>query len=94
MTNERNLFINARADGSVTVVIQKLVASMPDSRSVLVPIIMFFNVVVVLAVDVVVVVAVVVVGMFFVVVVIFPCYRFYYLRKKINCETFYEILHN
>ena len=94
MTNERNLFINARADGSVTVVIQKLVVSMPDSRSVLVPIVMFFNVVVVLAV-VVVVVAVVVVGMFFVVVVvIFSCYRFYYLRKKINCETFYEILHN
>jgi hypothetical protein len=47
-----------------------------------------------LPVVVVVVVAVVVVGMFFVVVVIFPCYRLYYLRKKINCKTFYEILHN
>ena len=50
--------------------------------------------IVVVFVVVVVAVTVVVVGMFFVVVVIFPCYRLYYLRKKINCETFYEILHN
>ena len=50
--------------------------------------------IVVVFVVVVVAVTVVVVGMFFVVVVIFPCYRLYYLRKKINCKTFYEILHN
>ena len=49
---------------------------------------------VVVFVVVVVAVTVVVVGMFFVFVVIFPCYRLYYLRKKINCKTFYEILHN
>ena len=58
-------------------------------------VVMFIVVVVVFAVAVVVVaVTVVVVGMFFVVVVIFPCYRTNYLRKKINCKTFYEISHN
>ena len=58
-------------------------------------VVMFIVVVVVFAVAVVVVdIAVVVVGMFFVVVVIFPCYRLYYLRKKINWETFYVILHD
>ena len=31
---------------------------------------------------------------FFVVGVILPCYRLDLLRKKINCKTFYEILHN
>ena len=43
---------------------------------------------------VVVVIAVVVVGIFFLVVVIFSCYCTKYLRKKINCKTFYEISHN
>ena len=58
------MFIDARADGSVTVVIQKLVASMPDSRSVLAPGVMFVAVVVVA-----VVVAVAVAVVFFAVVV-------------------------